>query len=93
MTRRHKLIKRFTDRRPRRISFYKKDGSLRFMSFVYQGGAIVGSSMTVWDLEAEGIREINLTTVQPSGVVLQERKRTDPATQARRVPVANPALP
>ncbi len=74
MTRRHNLARLFADRRTRRISFIKKDGSLRFMTFEYRGGPIVGSSMAVWDLEADGFRKINLSTVQPGGVVLRAER-------------------
>ena len=76
MTRRQTLARLFTDRKPRRIVFLKKDGTLRTMSFVYQGGAIQGNHMTVFDLDQQAFRKIDLSTVQPGGVVLKEAKRT-----------------
>ena len=51
MTRRQTLARLFADRRPRRISFIKKNGTLRTMTFQYQGGAIQGNHMTVFDLD------------------------------------------
>ncbi len=74
MTRRHNLARLFADRRTRRISFIKRDGAIRWMTFRYQGGPIVGSSMTVWDLEADAHRKINLSTIQPGGVVLRAER-------------------
>lgn len=75
MTRRQTLARLFADRRPRRISFIKKNGALRSMTFQYQGGPIVGALMTVWDVEEEAYRRLNLNTVTGSGLVLREAKR------------------
>ncbi len=73
MTLPRRLARLFADRRPRRISFIKRDGSLRFMTFEYQGGAIVGNRMWVFDLEAQSIKTIDLSTVQPGGFVMKQR--------------------
>ena len=75
-TARQTLARLFADRKTRWITFIKKNGVLREMIFQYQGGTIQGSHMTVWDLEAQGVRKIDLNTVQGFGVVLKETKRT-----------------
>lgn len=71
MTRRQTLARLFADRKTRRISFIKRDGTLRSMTFQYQGGPIVGALMTVWDIEAHDHRRVNLNTVTGSGLVLR----------------------
>ncbi|MCH8961260.1 MAG: hypothetical protein IH820_08030 [Bacteroidetes bacterium] len=46
------------------------------MSFQYQGGAIQGNHMTVFDLDKQAVRKIDLSMVQPGVVVLKQAKRT-----------------
>ena len=46
------------------------------MTLQYQGGPVVGSMMTVWDLDKQAFRKINLATIQGCGLVLKEAKRT-----------------
>ena len=75
MTRRQKLARLFADRKPRRVTFTKKNGTSRTMSFQYQGGAIQGGYMTVFDLDKQAFRKLNLSTVQGCGVVLHEAKK------------------
>ena len=75
MTRRQTLARLFADRKTRRITFIRRDGSLREMTFEYRGGAIQGKYMTVWDLDKQAIRKINLMTIQGCGVVLKQKKQ------------------
>ena len=82
MTRRQKLARLFADRRARRITFTKKNGTLRTMTFEYRGGAIQRNHMTVWDLDAQSFRKIDLNTVQGCGVVFKEKKQTMAAARA-----------
>ena len=57
------LRRKLADRQVHVVTFTKRDGTLRTMRLVYEGGSIRGTMMQVRDLDLNEIRTVNLATI------------------------------
>lgn len=57
------LQRKLADRKPHVVTFTKRDGTIRTMHAVYEGGKIRNGMMQVRDTEINEVRTINLSTV------------------------------